>query len=141
MRQGCASMGLSCATATTKDCDTFATWTHVDRELPTSSPAFLHSHDTQLWLNETAKRKGKVHRKLRCPQPEQINRLTGRQSIGKPKNNKQRKTQKWTKISCGKWRFLGKKPKLLLARPIKTKELKRRNQINKIKLNTEKVAL
>lgn len=49
MRQGCASMGFSCATATTKHCDTIY--------LPSlTSFACLDSHDDgQLWLNETGK--------------------------------------------------------------------------------------
>lgn len=55
MRQGCASMGFSCATATTKHCDTLA----IERALSTSphhAPASLDSHDDgQLWLNETGK--------------------------------------------------------------------------------------
>lgn len=55
MRQGCASMGFSCATATTKHCDTLA----IERALSTSLHlplASLDSHDDgQLWLNETGK--------------------------------------------------------------------------------------
>lgn len=55
MRQGCASMGFSCATATTKHCDTLA----IERALSTSPhhpPTSLDSHDDgQLWLNETGK--------------------------------------------------------------------------------------
>lgn len=56
MRQGCASMGFSCATATTKHCDTLAIKRALSTSPPLSLPASLDSHDDgQLWLNETGK--------------------------------------------------------------------------------------